>query len=105
MAPRIRWARGGEAQIVSISANGIVLRSNVPAPPGSRLEGTVERDGGAFALRIKVHASKRVAEEEFLLQARPLDLAREVRLYLERAIAEAASAEQKRPHRRTAPLT
>jgi hypothetical protein len=51
------------------------------------LEGTVDAGGAALALRVKVHASKREGEGEFLLEGRPLDLAREVRLYLERAVS------------------
>jgi hypothetical protein len=84
---RVRWAKGGEARIVSIGADTIVLRSTVPAPPGSRWEGTVEARGAARVLRVKVHTSRREGEGEFLLQGRPLDLAREVRQYLEDEIA------------------
>jgi hypothetical protein len=75
----LRWTSGGEARIVSIAANAIVLRSTVPAPPGSRLEGTVSGAGTATSLRVKVHASRREGEGEFLLRGRPLDLTREVR--------------------------
>jgi len=89
---RIRWVRGGESQIVAVSATGIVLRSTVPAPPGSRLEGTVEAGGREFAVRIKVHASKRVAEGEFILQGRPLDLTREMRQYLEALAVSSTSS-------------
>lgn len=72
----VRWARGGEARILSISRDAIVLRSSVPCPPGSRVEGTI---GGAepASLRLKVHASKRQPEGDFLLEGRPLDLTRE----------------------------
>jgi hypothetical protein len=80
---RVRWVRGGEARIASIGPDTIVLRSTVPAPPGSRLEGRVEADGVVLTIRVKVHSAKCEAEGEFLLVGRPLDLAREVRRYLE----------------------
>lgn len=92
MSARIRWVRGGESQIVSVSATSIVLRSTVPAPPGSRLEGTVEADGRELPLRIKVHASKRVTEGEFVLHGRALDLTREVRQCLEALAVSSTSS-------------
>jgi hypothetical protein len=55
----------------------LVLRSTVPAPRGSRLEGRIDVDGAALALRVKVRASKRQGEGEFLLTGRPLELARQ----------------------------
>jgi hypothetical protein len=82
---RVRFARGGEARIASIGPDTIVLRSTFPAPPGARLEGVVHTDGVVLALRMKVHSARRVGEGEFVLTGRPLDLAREVRLQLERA--------------------
>jgi hypothetical protein len=85
----VHWTSGGEAQIVSIAADGIVLRSTVPAPPGSRLEGTVNGEGTATSLRIKVHASRREGEGEFMLRGRPLDLTREVRERLAAMIGDA----------------
>lgn len=74
----MRWSKGGEARIVSITANAIVLRSSVPCPPGSRVEGAL---GGTppVTLRLKVHASKRQPDGDFLLEGRPLDLTRETR--------------------------
>jgi hypothetical protein len=91
---RVRWARGGEARIVSIGADAITLRSTAPAPPGSRWEGTVEVDGAVRVLRVKIHTSKREGEE-FLLQGRPLDLTREVREYLETFKDDVPPAEKK----------
>ena len=81
----VRWARGGEGKILSIGADNIVLRSTVPAPPGERLTGTVDADGGAptIALRVKVHGCRRGTHDEFFIEGRPLDLARDVREYLQ----------------------
>jgi hypothetical protein len=86
MSARVTWAKGGEASIVSIGADTIVLKSTVPAPPGSRIDGTVGAsagDDGGTAIRVKVYASKREGEGEFVLQGRPLDMTRAVRERLE----------------------
>jgi hypothetical protein len=93
VSARVNWAKGGEAHIVSITANAIVLRSTVSAPPGSRIEGTVAAQdgaGSAMALRVKVHVSRREGQgqEEFVLQGRALDLTREVRVRLEAMVRE-----------------
>jgi hypothetical protein len=84
----LRWAKGGEARVVAIAADAIVLRSTAPSPPGSRIEGRLEGEPPA-AVRIKVHASKRQPEGDFVLQGRLLDATREVRARL----AAAASPE------------
>ena len=86
---RVRFARGGEACIASIGPDAIVLRSTVPAPPGSRLDGVVDAHGAVLVLRVKVHTVRREREGEYLLTGRPLDLAREARQYLERACLSA----------------
>jgi hypothetical protein len=96
VSARVQWAKGGEAHIVSIAADAIELRSTVPAPPGSRIEGTVSEEAGeggtgaAIALRMKVHASRREGEGEgeYVLRGRPLDLTRDGRLRLEAMVRE-----------------
>lgn len=91
MTAHVRWARGGEARVISIDAHahGIVLRSTVPSPPGSRIEGTLAGDPPA-TLRVKIHASKKQGEGDFVLEGRPLDLSRETRERLERLTAAAS---------------
>jgi hypothetical protein len=76
--PHVRWVKGGEARVVSVTPDAIVLRSSVPCPPGSRVEGTLDGTPPA-TLRLKVHASKRQPEGDFVLEGRPLDLTRETR--------------------------
>jgi hypothetical protein len=94
VSARVNWAKGGEAHIVSITADAIELRSTVPAPPGSRLEGTVggkgeaSGQGAAMVLRVKVHASRREGEVDFVVRGRPLDLTREGRQRLEAMVRE-----------------
>jgi hypothetical protein len=89
-AAGIRWAGGGEARLVSIAPGAIVLRSTVPFPPGSRIEGSLEGDPPA-TLRLKVHASRRRGEADFLVEGRPLDLTRRAR---ERLSAVSVSSRQ-----------
>ena len=82
MTAHLVWAKGGEARVVSIAVDAIVLRSTVPSPPGSRIEGRLE--GGAPApVRVKVHASKRQPEGDFVIEGRLLDATREVRARVE----------------------
>ena len=84
-APHVRWAKGGEARVAAITADAIVLRSTVPSPPGSRIEGRLEGEPPA-AVRVKIHASKRQPEGDFVLEGRLLDATREVRARLEATV-------------------
>jgi hypothetical protein len=76
------WTKGGDARVVSIAVDAIVLRSSVPSPPGSRLEGRLEGDPPA-TVRVKVHGSKRQPDGAFVIEGRVLDATREVRARLE----------------------
>jgi hypothetical protein len=91
MSMVIRWRTGGEARIVSMGLRAMIVRSTVPSPPGSRIEGTIEEDASPSlrsALRVKVHGCKRQPEGDFVIEGRPLDLPRELRLRLERELGE-----------------
>ena len=85
-APHVRWAKGGEARVATLAVDAIVLRSTVPSPPGSRIEGRLEGEPPA-TVRVKVHASKRQPEGDFLIEGRLLDATREVRARLATAAA------------------
>jgi hypothetical protein len=82
----VRWSKGGEARVASLAADAVVLRSTVPSPPGSRIEGALEGDPPA-RLRVKVHASKRQPEGDFVIEGRLLDVTREVRARVEQLVA------------------
>jgi len=84
--PRVTWARGGEGHVVSLGAQTIVVRSTVPSPPGSRIDGTLAGEPAA-PLRMKVHASRKQPEGDFVLEGRPLDMPRETRERLEALLA------------------
>jgi hypothetical protein len=78
----IRWARGGEGRVVSLDARSMVVRSTIPSPPGSRIEGTIDGEP-PLLLRMKVHSSRRQDDNDFVLEGRPLDLSRQAREWLE----------------------
>ncbi len=79
MSVRVVFAKAGEAEVLSIGPDAIVLRSTVPWPPGSRIEGALEWEGPAGSLRVKVHSSRRTGEGHFVIEGRPIDLPRQVR--------------------------
>jgi hypothetical protein len=84
-ARHVAWAAGGQARVVSIDAGSIVLRSTTPSPPGSRIEGALAGEPPA-KLRVKIHACRRQAEGDFVLEGRPLDMTREVRQRVEELV-------------------
>ena len=101
MSARLVWSRGGEAELASVVGDAIVLRSTVPSPPGSRIEGTFDAAPGSppLRLRLKVHGCLRGPGGGFSLRGRPLDLTRSDRARLE-ALARgegAPSASAERP--------
>jgi hypothetical protein len=88
-APHLVWAKGGEARVVRVVADAVTLRSTIPSPPGSRIEGLLAGDPPA-PLRVKVHASRRQADGDFILEGRLLDITRDLRARLE-ALATATA--------------
>jgi hypothetical protein len=95
MTVGVAWARGGEARIVSLTADTIALESTTPWPPGARAEGTLVAEGlaphgaAAPALRVKVHACRRRVEGDYLVEGRPIDLGRGLRERLEALVTGA----------------
>ena len=92
----IAWAKGGEASVVSLKDDAITLRSSVPSPPGSRIEGTLAEGGGADGagaagepepVRVKIHSSKRQEDGSFVLEGRMLDMTRALREKLAARVA------------------
>lgn len=78
----VRWASGGEADVVSCDDDRVVVRSSIAAAPGSRPEGSLE-DGRAF--RMKVHRCQRQQEGDaiwFEIGGRLLDAPRTLRDHL-----------------------
>jgi hypothetical protein len=80
--PHVVWAKGGEARVVRVAADAVTLRSTVPSPPGSRIEGILAGEPPT-PLRVKIHASRRQPEGDFVLEGRLLDITRDVRARLE----------------------
>ena len=77
-AVHLRWAKGGEAELLALGADAITLRSTIPSPPGSRIEGALASPPPA-TVKVKIHASKRQDDGSYVLEGRPLDLTRELR--------------------------
>ena len=66
----LRWAKGGEAEIVAIEGERVALSSTHSAPPGAYVDGALN-DG--TTLRIKVRGCKRDGER-FRIEGRILDM-------------------------------
>ncbi len=82
---RLAWTMGGEARVLSVSADTIVLESSVPSPPGSRIDGVLLL-GSKRTLRVKIHASRKQPSGLFRLEGRPIDFTREAREELLRMV-------------------
>jgi hypothetical protein len=84
--PHLGWDKGGTARLLSITKDGAVtLRSSVPSPPGSRIDGTLTN--GGVKVRFKIHGSRKQPEGDFILEGRAIDMTREVRELLEGLLA------------------
>lgn len=81
----LRWSKGGEAELVSLTADIIQLRSTIPSAPGSRLDATMASGAG---FRVKVHRCRKV-DSSFAIEGRLIDLRREVRGELEALLTPA----------------
>jgi hypothetical protein len=75
----LRWTKGGEADVVSLTADIVNVRSTIPSAPGSRLDATLASGSG---FRVKVHRCQK-SELGFAIEGRLIDLRREVRGELE----------------------
>lgn len=76
----LTWSRGGLARLVKVSDTALTLSSTVPSPPGSRIDATFV-GAPELGFRVKIHASRRQPDGTFLLEGRPIDLTREVRVH------------------------
>lgn len=95
MRAEVRWEGGGEAQIASLEGEAIALLSTRPFAPGSRPAGTVAQGGSE--IRIKTHASRKLADGTFRVEGRVLDLTRALRVTLTGLLAAARDAESSEP--------
>jgi hypothetical protein len=76
-APHLAWAKGGEASFLTAEDDAVTLRSTIPSPPGSRLEGKLL--DGAVPIKIKIHGSKLEPDGSYTLKGRLLDANRATR--------------------------
>ncbi|WP_394823292.1 hypothetical protein [Pendulispora albinea] len=80
MSTHLRWLKGGEADVTRVTGDAVVLRSTIPSPPGSRIDGALTAGGDAsVTIRVKIHASKRQDDGSFVLEGRLIDVTREIR--------------------------
>lgn len=86
----VTWQKGGNASFVHVEGEHVTLRSTIPSPPGSRLEGTLLVPP-AGPINVKVHGSKKEADGTFTVRGRFVDATREIRdLLAALAASEAA---------------
>jgi hypothetical protein len=76
---RIVWSKGGDAVVLTLADDAITLRSSIPSPPGSRIEGALGEVDARDPVRVKVHSSKRQDDGSFVLEGRVLDMTRALR--------------------------
>jgi hypothetical protein len=81
----IVWKKGGTAVVIKLEEDAITLRSSIPSPPGSRIDG----DFDGRHVRVKIHNSRKQADGSFELSGRTIDCARDTRLAFIAAIARA----------------
>lgn len=78
VAGHLTWEKGGQADVVSIDGDGIVLRSTTSAPPGARLSSTLTEEP-SVVVKVKSHGTHREEDGTFTLKGRLIDVTREVR--------------------------
>jgi hypothetical protein len=90
----LTWDGGGEARVVELTGEAIVLRSTRPHAPGSRPSGVL---ASGEQLRLKTHRSKRDEAPGdgmvFTVEGRVLDLTRQLRDRLTASLADDKSKE------------
>lgn len=74
----LAWTKGGTAIFLRTQDDAVILRSTVPSPPGSRIEGTLDGDP-PVGIKIKIHGSKLELDGTFTLRGRLLDAPRALR--------------------------
>ena len=79
----IRWAKGGDATIVSLDDDRVALDSSISSPPGSLIDGALTT---GEPLRVKVRGCKREGER-FRIDGRLIDLSRDMRTKLAALLA------------------
>lgn len=77
----LTWVKGGWASFVVVQDDMVTLRSSIPSPPGSRIDGrlNVEPPNEPSDVRVKIHGSKLEADGTFTLRGRLIDANRELR--------------------------
>lgn len=77
----LRWAAGGEAEVIETDGERAIVRSSRSAAPGTPLAATSDLPSSS-PLKLKVHGCRKEADGWFRIHGRWLDLTRVVRLEL-----------------------
>jgi hypothetical protein len=78
----VQWDKGGGADYLLLMGEVVTLRSTIPSPPGSRIDGALSSEP-TVKVRVKVHSSKKQTDGTFVLTGRPIDLTNAVRAKIE----------------------
>lgn len=78
MSAHVTWAKGGTADFTIVDDDNVTLRSTIPSPPGSRLEGVLLGDPPT-SVNVKIHGSKREDDGSFTLRGKLLVATRALR--------------------------
>ena len=78
MSAHVTWTKGGTANFTIAADDNVTLRSTIPSPPGSRLEGTLLGEPKAV-VKVKIHGSKREEDGSFTLRGKLLEATRNLR--------------------------
>ena len=74
----VAWSKGGTASFLTARDDNVTLRSTIPSPPGSRVDGTLSGEP-VVAVRVKIYGSKLEADGSFTLKGRLLEANRALR--------------------------
>ncbi len=73
---KIEWGKV-HGEIVSIAGDRVVIHADGAEPPGARIETRIVEDG--TIVKFKVLGSRKGDENQFVIQARTVDVTRELR--------------------------
>jgi len=86
--PHLRFPNGGQADLVTLEADRVSLRSTVASAPGTPLAGNLET---GEVVRVKVHRCRK-QDASFLIEGRLVDATRKLRDELAALIAAAKTS-------------
>lgn len=86
---RWTWSRGGQASVVAVDGLFITLQSTAAYPPGAPLSAEAE-SGHAFELKVRGCRRHRTRPDQFEIDGKLVNAARETREQLHAAVRSVA---------------